>query len=137
MDLRGIYGFLKQNRDIAFATVGDDGKPKIRVFQMMKIDEQTNTIYFATSPKKEVFIQLQSKPAVELLAMSGNISVRISGYAVFNIPDEICREIYDTNPVLPRLYKSYQDLAYFNIPVASLDYFDLSTTPPTVINYKC
>ncbi len=65
MDLRGIYDFLNRHRDIAFATVGDDGKPKIRLFQMMRIDEQTNTIYFATSPKKEVFSQLQSKPAVE------------------------------------------------------------------------
>jgi len=68
--------------------------------------------------------------------MSGNISVRISGDAAFNVPDEICREIYDTNPVLPRLYKDYRDLAYFSVPVASIDYFDLTTTPPTFINYK-
>ena len=136
MDLRGIYDFLEQHKDIAFATVGDDGKPKIRVFQMMKINEQTNTIYFATSPKKDVFVQLQSKPAVELLAMSGNISVRISGDAIFNVSDEVCREIYGTNPVLPRLYKDYQDLVYFSVPVALLDYLDLTTTPPTLINYK-
>ncbi|MDR2920874.1 MAG: pyridoxamine 5'-phosphate oxidase family protein [Tannerella sp.] len=135
MNLEKIYGFLKQNRDIAFATVGDDKKPKIRVFQMMKIDEQANTLYFATSPKKEVFVQLQSKPAVELLAMSGNISVRISGDAIFNVPEEICQEIYNTNPVLSRLYKGYQDLAYFSVPIATLDYFDLTTTPPTFINY--
>lgn len=131
-----IYDFLNKNRDVAFATVGEDGKPKIRVFQMMKIDEKTNTLYFATSPKKEVFEQLQSKPSVELLAMSGNISVRISGNAIFNVSDEICREIYDTNPVLSRLYKSYEDLAYFSVPIATLDYFDLTTTPPTLVNYK-
>ncbi len=127
---------MRRNKDIAFATVGDDGRPKIRVFQMMKIDEQTNTLYFATSPKKEVFVQLQSKPAIELLAMSGNISVRISGDAAFDVPDNICREIYGTNPVLPRLYKDYRDLAYFSVPVASLNYFDLTTTPPTLINHK-
>ncbi|MDR1562851.1 MAG: pyridoxamine 5'-phosphate oxidase family protein [Dysgonamonadaceae bacterium] len=136
MDLREIYDFLKQNRDIAFATVGNAGKPKIRVLQMMKIDEQTNTIYFATSPKKEVFVQLQSKPVVELLAMSGNISVRISGDAVFNVSDKICREIYDTNAVLSRLYNNYQDLAYFSVPIDSVDYFDLTPTPPIFINSK-
>lgn len=135
MNLEKIYGFLKQNRDIAFATVGDDGKPKIRVFQIMKIDEQKNNLYFATSPKKEVFVQLKSKPSAELLAMSGNISVRISGDAAFNVPDKICREIYDTNPVLQRLYKDYQDLSYFSIPIATLDYFDLTTTPPTLVSY--
>ncbi|MDR2915135.1 MAG: pyridoxamine 5'-phosphate oxidase family protein [Tannerella sp.] len=131
-----IYDFLKQNKDLAFATVGSDGKPKIRVFQMMKIDEQTNTLYFATSPQKEVYVQLRSKSAVELLAMAGNISVRISGGAMFNVSDEICREIYNTNPVLSRLYKGYQDLAYFSLPIVALDYFDLSTTPPTLTNHK-
>lgn len=131
-----IYDFLNKNRDVAFATVGEDGKPKIRVFQIMKIDEKTNTLYFATSPKKEVFVQLQSKPSVELLAMSGNISVRISGDAPFNVSDEVCREMYDANPVLSRLYKSYQDLAYFSVPIVTLDYFDLTTTPPTLVNYK-
>lgn len=131
-----IYDFLNKNKDVAFATVGEDGKPKIRVFQMMKIDEKINTLYFATSPKKEVFVQLQSRPSVELLAMSGNISVRISGDAVFNVSDEVCREIYGTNPVLSRLYKSYQDLAYFSVPIKVMDYFDLTTTPPTMVNYK-
>lgn len=131
-----VFDFLKKNKDLAFATVGNDGKPKIRVFQVMKIDEQTNTLYFATSPEKEVFKQIQSKPSVELLAMSGNISVRISGDVVFNVPDTTGQEIYATNPVLPRLYDDYRMLVYFKIPIKSLDYFDLSINPPTFKNYK-
>lgn len=131
-----IYSFLMQNKDLAFATVGSDGKPKIRVFQMMKIDEQSNTFYFATAPGKEVFKHLQHNPSVELLAMSGNVSVRIAGDAIFDVSDEVCRKIYDTNSVLTRLYNDYQDLAYFRISAFAIDYFDLSTTPPIFINYK-
>ena len=134
--MKRIYDLLNNNRDIAFATVGDDGKPKIRVFQIMKIDEQANILYFATSPKKEVFMQLQSKPAVELLALSGKSSVRIAGDAAFNLGDEICQEIYDTNSVLSRLYKDYQDLAYFCVPMVTLDYFDLNTNPPILKTFN-
>ena len=129
------YSFLKQNEDLAFATVGSDGKPKIRVFQVMKIDEQTNTIYFATAPGKEVFKQLKNNPSVEMLAMSGNISVRIAGDAIFDVPDSMGEEIYFANPVLSRLYEDYRKLAYFRVPVKTLDYFDLSTNPPTFKNY--
>jgi uncharacterized pyridoxamine 5'-phosphate oxidase family protein len=136
MKMTNIYEFLEQHYDIALATVGSDGRPKIRVFQIMKIDKETNTLFFSTSPRKEVFTQLQLKPAIEILAMSGNISVRIIGDAAFNVPKDICREIYDTNPVLQRLYTNYQDLAYFSLPIVSLDYFDLSTTPPTLMNYN-
>lgn len=130
------YAFLKQNKDLAFATVGSDGKPKIRVFQVMKIDEQANLLYFATAPEKEVFKQLQNNPSVELLAMSGNISVRIAGDAIFDVPDATGQEIYSTNPVLPRLYEDYRMLAYFKVPIQSLNYFDLSTNPPTLKNYE-
>ncbi|MCD8186504.1 MAG: pyridoxamine 5'-phosphate oxidase family protein, partial [Rikenellaceae bacterium] len=81
------YGFLKQNKDIALATVGLDGKPKIKVFQITKIDEHSNLIYFATAPQKQVFKQLRKNPSIELLAISGNISVRIAGDAIFDVPD--------------------------------------------------
>ena len=34
------------------------------------------------------------------------------------------------NDVLSRLYTSYDQLEYFCLPIAELDYFDLSPTPP-------
>jgi hypothetical protein len=37
---------------------------------------------------------------------------------------------YDHNPVLPRLYSSYDQLVYFCLPIAEMDYFDLTPTPP-------
>ena len=34
------------------------------------------------------------------------------------------------NPVLPRLYSSYDQLVYFCLPIAEMDYYDLTPTPP-------
>ena len=101
--------FLSRHKDVAFATV-EENKPKIRVFQIMKREKAT--LYFATATHKEVYQQLQKNPFVELLAMAGNISVRVKGKAIFDVADNIGKEIYETNPVLIRLYHSYFCLLY-------------------------
>lgn len=127
------FDFLSKHKDVAFATV-EQNKPKIRVFQIMK--QEGHTLYFATSPYKEVYQQLQENPNIELLAMNGNISVRVTGCAMFDVPDGLAREIYADNPVLPRLYKQYKDLVYFRLPITRLDYYDLTPTPPTFEHYE-
>ena len=124
--------FLKTNKDVASATV-EDGKPKIRIFQIMKQD--AHTLYFVTSPRKEVYRQLQKNPNIEILAMKDNVSVRIAGQAVFDVDDKTAQEIYAANPVLPRLYNKYTDLVYFRLPIATLDYYDLTPTPPLQEHY--
>ena len=124
--------FLSAHRDVAFATVEGD-KPKIRVFQIMK--REKDTLYFATATHKEVYQQQQS-PFAELLAMDGNISVRVKGKAIFDVSDSIGKEIYETNPVLIRLYHSYSDLVYFRLAISELDYYDLTPTPPILKHYN-
>lgn len=128
-----VFDFLSKHKDVAFATV-EQNKPKIRVFQIMK--QEGHTLYFATSPHKEVYRQLQENPNIELLAMDGNISVRVTGRAMFDVPDGLAREIYADNLVLPRLYRRYTDLVYFRLPVTRLDYYDLTPTPPTFEHYE-
>ena len=125
--------FLDSHRDLAFATV-ENGLPKLRVFRIMRMEGRK--LWFATSPRKEVYRQLQVNPHVELLAMDGDISVRLTGHAVFDVPDALAREIYADNPVLPRLYKRYTDLVYFRLPIAKLDYYNLSPTPPVFEHYE-
>ena len=126
------FEFLKTHKDVAFATV-EHNRPKIRVFQIMK--QEGHTLYFATSARKEVYRQLQENPHIELLAMEGNISVRVVGRAFFDVPDEVAREIYATNDVLSRLYAHYTDMVYFRMPVDKLDYYDLTPTPPVLEHY--
>ncbi len=101
----------------------------------MKIDEGTNSSHFARSPHKDVYAQLKGMPNVSFLDLKGAEFSRINGTIDFDIPDEVQREIFDTNPVLPHLYKTYKDLVYLRLPAESADYFDLRTTPPTLVHY--
>lgn len=119
--------FLREHNEITLATC-EGNLPKIRIFQIMR--QEGTTLYFATSPEKAVWREVQANPNVELLAYADKTSVRCSGMANFVVSDEQKRWIYDNNPVLPRLYTSYDCLSYFCLPVAELDYYDLNPTPP-------
>ncbi len=119
--------FLRDHNEVAFATC-EGGLPKLRIFQIMR--QEGNVLFFATSEKKAVWRELHQNPNVELVAYEGNISVRCSGMVNFNVDDDTRRWIYDNNPVLSRLYSSYDQLAYFCLPVAEMDYYDLQPTPP-------
>ncbi len=119
--------FLQEHKEVAFATSEGDC-PKLRVFQIMKQDG--HILYFSTSARKAVYKELRKNPVVEILAYADNISVRCSGMVNFNVEDEVKRWIYENNPVLPRLYSTYDQLEYFCLPIAEIDYYDLSPTPP-------
>ncbi len=125
--LQKALEFLRKHNEITFATT-DGTSPKLRIFQIMH--QEGTTLYFATSSKKAVWQELQANPNVELLAYAGKVSIRCSGMVSFDVSDDVKRWIYDHNPVLPRLYTSYDQLEYFSLPIAELDYFDLSPTPP-------
>lgn len=130
-----IYNFLQQYKDIAFATVDISSNPAIRVFQVMKILREENKLYFATSPHKEVYRELQKNPNIEILGYQGNISVRIKGKVFFDVSDKISQEIYRENSVLPRLYNDYTDLVYFSLKITKADYYDLAPNPPLLKSY--
>lgn len=125
--LQKALEFLRKHNEITFATT-DGSSPKLRIFQIMH--QEGTTLYFATSSKKAVWQELQANPNVELLAYADKASIRCSGMVSFDVSDDVKRWIYDHNPVLPRLYTSYDQLEYFSLPIAELDYFDLSPTPP-------
>ncbi|MBQ9363338.1 MAG: pyridoxamine 5'-phosphate oxidase family protein [Bacteroidaceae bacterium] len=125
--LQTALDFLKEHNEIAFATC-EGNLPKIRIFQIMK--QEGTVLYFSTSAEKAVWKELMQNPNVEMLAYADNISVRCSGMVNFDVEDAVKRWIYEHNPVLPRLYSSYDQLVYFCLPIAELDYFDLTPSPP-------
>ena len=138
--LQTALQFLSEHYEIAFATC-EEGRsatqgdacqsknlPKIRIFQIMK--QEGTVLYFATSTEKAIWKELQANPNVEVLAYADNISVRCSGMVNFDVEEDVKQWIYDNNPVLPRLYSSYDQLVYFRLPIAEMDYYDLTPTPP-------
>ena len=131
--LQNALDFLREHKDVAFATC-DGNLPKVRVFQIMK--QEGTTLWFATSAKKDVYKELQRNPNVELLSWADNISVRCVGKVIFDVEDEIKQWIYDSNPVLSRLYDSYDKLDYFHMDITAMDYYDLSSTPPEIKHFE-
>jgi uncharacterized pyridoxamine 5'-phosphate oxidase family protein len=97
--------------------------------------QEGNVLYFATSEQKAVWRELRKNPNVELIAYEGNISVRCSGMVNFNVEDVTKRWIYEHNDVLQRLYTSYDQMAYFCLPIAEMDYYDLQPTPPEFLHF--
>ena len=124
--------FLRNHKDVALAT-SEDNIPKLRIFQVMK--QEGNVLYFATSEQKAVWRELRKNPNVELIAYEGNISVRCSGLVNFNVEDDTKRWIYEHNDVLQRLYSSYDQMVYFCLPIAEMDYYDLQPTPPEFLHF--
>ena len=124
--------FLRNHKDVALAT-SEDNIPKLRFFQVMM--QEGNVLYFATSEKKAVWRELRQNPNVEILAYADNISVRCSGMVNFNVEDDMKRWIYDNNDVLQRLYSSYDQMVYFCLPIAEMDYYDLQPTPPEFLHF--
>ena len=124
--------FLKAHNEVAFATC-EDNRPKIRLFQIMR--QEGTTLYFATSTQKAIYSQLLKNPHVEILAVDGKVSVRCEGSISFDVDDECKRWIYDHNPVLPRLYSSYDKLVYFSLRIDVMDYYDLRPTPPILRHF--
>ena len=119
--------FLQDHNEIAFATC-EGNLPKIRMFQIMK--QEGMVLYFSTAAEKAVWKEIMQNPNVEVLAYADNISIRCSGMVNFDVEDDVKRWIYEHNPVLSRLYTSYDQLVYFCLPIAEMDYFDLTPTPP-------
>ena len=124
--------FLRNHKDVALAT-SEGNIPKLRIFQVMK--QEGNVLYFATSEKKAVWRELRKNPNVEIIAYEGDISVRCSGMVNFNVEDDMKRWIYDNNDVLQRLYSSYDQMVYFCLPIAEMDYYDLQPTPPEFLHF--
>ena len=124
--------FLCEHKDVALAT-SEDNIPKLRIFQIMK--QEGNVLYFATSEKKAVWQELRKNPNVELIVYDGNISVRCSGMVNYNVEDDVKRWIYEHNDVLSRLYDRYDQMVYFCLPIAEMDYYDLQPTPPVLLHF--
>lgn len=127
--LQKSLDFIQQHKELAFAT-SNNNKPQLRIMQLMGIKD--NKLCFATSPKKAVWRELLENQYVEFLAYANNISVRIKGITSFNVDASTAESIFyaQGNEVLPRLYKKYQDMAFFYVNITHIDYFDLAQTPP-------
>ena len=77
-----VIRFLQENPVQFLATIGMDGKPRVRPFKFRL--ESDDRLWFCTSNRKDVYKELIHHPSVELTTASPEEAwIRVSGDAVF------------------------------------------------------
>lgn len=116
---------VEEMHSAAVATIGADGRPQIRVIDMMLWDE--NGVYFLTAKGKAFYSQLMEQGFIALSAVKGKASVSLRG-KIRNIGSEKLDEIFEKNTYMQSIYpgNTRDALEVFCLYEAEGEYFDIS-----------
>ncbi len=131
MDARDCLQMLREMKDVAFATVDEEGNPQVRMIDVMLTEGEK--LYFLTARGKEFYRQLERDPRVAVTGLNGDWqSVRLSGRARRLAErkkwiDRMFRE----NPSMEEVYPgdSREILEAFVIEGGEAELFDLGKSP--------
>jgi uncharacterized pyridoxamine 5'-phosphate oxidase family protein len=98
-----VIDFMEQSKLQYFATIGIDGRPKVRPFKFMFTEE--GKLWFCTANHKAVYKELQHQPWIELCASGTNNSwIRLSGMVVFENNLSIKEKVFEVSPLVKSIY---------------------------------
>lgn len=102
--MKEIVEYLLKSGMQYLATIGLDGKPKVRPFQFMF--EEKGTLWFCTSNQKEVYRELQKMPFIELCASADKMSwLRLNGKVVFSDSIPAKEKVFALSPLVKGIYR--------------------------------
>ena len=117
--LRDVANYL-DNIGIQFlATIGLDGKPKVRPMQYMLLEDEK--LWFCTNSKKEVFAELQTNPCIELCGCKLEKDemqtpwIRFSAEVMFEERQDIRDAIIEKSAIVNARYKNMRDNPIFKV----------------------
>lgn len=100
-----ILEFLSKSKVQYLASIGLDGKPKVRPFQFMF--EEDGKLWFCTSNQKEIYKELKKQPYIELCASDKNMSwLRIEAKVIFADNLDIKQKVFECSPLVKGIYKN-------------------------------
>lgn len=126
-----VVEFLKENAVQYFATVGLDGKARVRPFQFMI--EKGGKLYFCTNNTKDVFNEIKNNPYVEVCTSSPKFEwIRLNGKAVFSNDLAIKREVIESSDIVKSSYQNAENPIFeiFYLEEAKAVISDFSGNPP-------
>lgn len=129
--MKEVVKFLEENPVQYLATVGEDGKPKVRPF-MFNL-EREGKLYFCTSNQKTVYKQIKKVPYIEVTTASPEFAwIRLSGKVVFSDDVEIKKAIIEGNEIVKSQYQTADNPTFeiFYLEVAKAVIADFSGEPP-------
>lgn len=129
--MKEVVEFLKANPVQYFATVGLDGRPKVRPFQFML--EQGGKLYYCTGNFKPVYKEIQKQPWVEICISSPAFAwIRLSGKVAFSKDLGIKKKLFEQNEILRTIYQTPDSPTFelFYLDQAWAVIADFSGNPP-------
>ena len=119
ISLQDVANYL-DNIGIQFlATIGLDGKPKVRPMQYMILDH--GKLWFCTNSEKDVYKELQANPALELCGCKLEENeiqtpwIRFSAEAVFEERQDIRDAIIEKSSIVNALYSKMRENPIFKV----------------------
>ena len=101
------------------ATIGLDGKPKVRPMQYMVLED--GKLWFCTNSRKGVYAELQANPCIELCGCKLEADemqtpwIRFSAKAVFEERQDIRDAIIEKSAIVNTLYRDMRDNPIFEV----------------------
>ena len=119
LSLQDVANYL-DNIGIQFlATIGLDGRPKVRPMQYMILDD--GKLWFCTNSEKDVYKELQANPALELCGCKLEENeiqtpwIRFSAEAVFEERQDIRDAIIEKSSIVNALYSKMRENPIFKV----------------------
>jgi uncharacterized pyridoxamine 5'-phosphate oxidase family protein len=110
--MENAYEFLKESRVFFLATVSQ-GKPRVRPFGFCM--KRNGRLYFCTSKRKDVYLNLIENPEIEICALSEGRDrwLRIRGIVEFDESEEAKAQVFQEAPHLLNIYPRGKDEEIF------------------------
>lgn len=117
--IRDVADYLDKIGIQFMATIGLDGKPKVRPMQYMILED--GKMWFCTNSEKEVYKELQANPALELCGCKLEENeiqtpwIRFSAEAVFEERQDIRDAIIEKSAIVNALYSKMRENPIFKV----------------------
>lgn len=138
MNAQKCLQILREIRDVAFATVDDNGLPQIRIIDVMLAENEK--IYFCTARGKDFYKQLMKNGQVAITGMNKEYQmIRLNGKAYkLSEHKKWIDRIFEENPSMNTVYPgdSRYVLEAFCIDNGDIEFFDLGQSPIVRESFK-
>lgn len=115
--MKKAFEFLNTHPVPFYVATTENGQPRVRPQSFVM--EHNGELFFVTGKQKEVFMQLQENPFVEICSAVNSQTewLRIRGEVVFVEDIELKRKAFEIMPLLEKAYQTpeSQQMALFKI----------------------
>ncbi len=125
----GYFQMIREMKDVAFATTAPDGTPRVRIIDVMLVDDAS--LYFLTARGKDFYHELMATGYVAVTGLNKNWeTIRLQG-KVRNVGQDLLGRIFEENPSMNQVYpgESRNILEVFRLYEGEGEYFSLAAEP--------